>query len=173
MVPIGHPTTPEIIYGFGGTLGYKDFDLSFFFQGSARSSFFVDPGAISPFVQDTGRGEQNGLLRVIAEDHWSEDNRNLYAFWPRLSINGVANNNQASTWWMRDGSFLRLKSLEVGYTMPQNFVRKIGLSNFRLYLNASNLFVISKFKIWDPEMGGNGLGYPVQRVYNIGINFEI
>lgn len=173
MVPIGHPTTPEIVYGFGGTVGYKDFDLSFFFQGSARSSFFIDPGAISPFVQNTATGEQNGLLRVIANDHWSEDNRNLYAFWPRLSIDGVANNNQISTWWMRDGSFLRLKTLELGYTMPDKIVKKIGLSDFRVYLNASNLFVISNFKMWDPEMGGNGLGYPVQRVYNIGISFGI
>ncbi|WP_156032920.1 TonB-dependent receptor [Prevotella sp. 10(H)] len=172
-VPIGHPTTPEIIYGFGGTVGYKDFDLSFFFQGSARSSFFIDPGAISPFVQNTESGEQNGLLRAIADDHWSEDNRNLYAFWPRLSLDGVGNNNQTSTWWMRNGSFLRLKTLEVGYTMPEKFVRKIGISDFRLYLNASNLFVLSNFKMWDPEMGGNGLGYPLQRVYNIGISFGI
>lgn len=173
MVYIGYPTTPEIIYGLGGTLGYKDFDFSFFFQGSARSSFFISPDAISPFVQNAGVGEQNGLLKVIADNHWSEDNRDLYAFWPRLSIDGVSNNNQRSTWWMRDGTFLRLKTLEFGYTMPSKAVQKIGLSDFRFYLNATNLFVLSKFKMWDPEMGGNGLGYPVQRVFNIGVSFGI
>ncbi|GAB3417621.1 TonB-dependent receptor [Niabella aquatica] len=170
-VPIGLPTSPEIIYGFGGTFGYKSFDISAFFQGSARSSFFISPSAISPFVTDGGK--QNGLLNVIAEDHWSEDNRNLYAFWPRLSNIQNNNNNQTSTWWLRDGAFLRLKTVELGYVMPSRILPRIGLSNLRIYLNATNLFVISKFKTWDPEMGGNGLGYPVQRVYNIGINLGL
>ncbi|MFC4672314.1 TonB-dependent receptor [Dysgonomonas termitidis] len=170
-VPIGYPTVPEITYGFGGSFGYKNFDISAFFQGSARSSFFIDPTAISPFVQDGGH--QNGLLKVIVENHWSEDNRNLYAFWPRLSDIQNNNNNQRSTWWMRNGAFLRLKNVEVGYNVPQKMLRKIGLSNCRIYGNATNLFVLSKFKAWDPEMGGNGLGYPVQRVYNIGISFGI
>jgi len=177
-VPIGLPTTPEIIFGFGGSFGYKDFDISAFFQGSARSSFFIgqDPDtqdliAISPFVVNGGR--QNGILSAIAEDHWSEDNRNLYAFWPRLSNVQNNNNNQRSTWWIRSGNFLRLKTVEIGYTANGKLLRKLGLSRCRFYLNASNLFVASKFKIWDPEMGGNGLGYPVQRVYNVGINFGI
>ncbi len=170
-VPIGLPTTPEIIYGFGGTIGYKGFDLSAFFQGSARSSFFISPSAISPFV--ASGGQQNGLMKVIAEDHWSENNRNLYAFWPRLSTIQNNNNNQTSTWWLRDGAFLRLKTVELGYTMPSKILSKTRISNCRIYINASNLFIISKFKTWDPEMGGNGLGYPVQRVYNIGINIGI
>ncbi len=170
-VPIGLPTTPEIIYGFGGSFGYKSFDVSAFLQGSTRSSFFISPSDISPFV--TNGGQQNGLLRVIAENHWSEDNRNLYAFWPRLSNIQNNNNNQRSTWWMRDGSFLRVKNVELGYTLISRQLTRWGLSNCRIYLNASNLFVISKFKTWDPEMGGNGLGYPVQRVYNIGINLGL
>jgi len=173
-VPIGFPKTPEIIYGFGGTVGYKNVDFSAFFQGSARSSFFISPEAISPFAPDKDDArKQNGLLKVIADDHWSEDHRNLYAFWPRMSYKQNENNNQPSTWWMRNGAFLRLKSVEIGYNFPQERARKFGLSNFRLYLNATNLFVISKFKLWDPEMGGNGLGYPIQRVYNIGIRFDI
>ncbi|RGN40289.1 SusC/RagA family TonB-linked outer membrane protein [Bacteroides oleiciplenus] len=176
MVPIGYPTNPEINYGFGGTLGYKQFDFSFFFQGSARSSFFIDPTNISPFLSRTISGEagyQNGLLKVVADDHWSEDNRNLYAFFPRLSNTSVENNMQQSTWWLRDGSFLRLKSLEIGYNVPEIALKKVGLSNIRIYLNASNIFVISGFKLWDPEMGGKGLGYPIQRTFNIGINLGI
>ena len=146
--------------------------------GKDRDSFvfFIAPDKISPFVMRTGEGEegmQNGLLKVIADDHWSEDNRNLYAFWPRLTDRNNPNNTQPSTWWMRNGSFLRLKSVELGYTLPAKTAQKIKLSNLRVYVNASNLFCISSFKLWDPEMGGNGLGYPLQRVYNIGINLGL
>lgn len=170
-VPIGYPTSPEIIYGFGGTLGYKKFDLSLFFQGSARSSFFINPQNISPFV--TNGGAQNGLLKVVADDHWSEDNRNLYAFWPRLSNTFIENNNQSSTWWMRNGAFLRLKSVELGYNVPKEFLDKYSISNLRLYANTMNPVVFSQFKLWDPEMGGNGLGYPIQVTYNFGILLDL
>lgn len=175
-IPIGYPVVPEINYSFGGSVGFKNFDFSLYFQGSARSSIFIAPDKISPFVMRTGEGEegmQNGLLKVIADDHWSEDNRNLYAFWPRLTDRNNPNNTQPSTWWMRNGSFLRLKSVELGYTLPAKTAQKIKLSNLRVYVNASNLFCISSFKLWDPEMGGNGLGYPLQRVYNIGINLGL
>ena len=171
MVPIGYPTSPEIIYGFGGTLGYKDFDFSLFFQGSARSSFFINPRNISPFV--TNGGAQNGLLEVVANDHWSEDNRNVYAFWPRLSNNFIENNNQSSTWWMRNGAFLRLKSVELGYNVPKNVLDHWHISGLRLYANTTNPVVFSQFKLWDPEMGGNGLGYPVQSTYNFGILLDL
>ena len=172
-VPIGYPTTPEITYGFGLSTGYKDWDFSVFFQGNARSSFWVDPKAISPFIDTDGNNDissQNALLKVIADDHWSESNRDIYAFWPRLSNASLENNNQTSTWWMQDGAFMRLKSLEVGYTIPKELIRKIHLGNVRIYLSGTNLLTFSKFKLWDTEMGGNGLGYPIQRVYNIGLN---
>lgn len=170
-VCMGYPTVPEINYGFGASMGWKNIDFSFFFTGVGRRSFMINPGNITPF--HTNGGYQNGLLQVIADDHWSEDNRNIYAFWPRLSSRIVDNNNIASSWWLRNGSFLRLKSLEVGYTIPTKVLRSWGLKNLRIYLNASNLFVISKFKMWDPEMGGNGIGYPLQRVYNIGLSIGI
>lgn len=171
QAPIGYPTTPEIVYGFGGTVGYKNVDFSLFLQGSARSSFFINPQNISPFV--INGGAQNGLLKVIADNHWSEDNRNSYAFWPRLSDTFVDNNNRTSTWWMRNGAFLRLKSVELGYNIPQSFLDKVKISSLRFYANTTNPVVFSKFKMWDPEMGGNGLGYPVQTTYNFGILLEL
>ena len=167
-VAIGHPTSPELIYGFGGTLGFKGFDVSVFFQGSARSSFFINSENIAPFVFNGG--SQNGLLSAIADSYWSEENRDIYAMWPRLSSRFVANNNQTSTWWMRNGGFLRLKSAEIGYNIPDKLQKRLRLINPRLYVNATNLGIWSNYSIWDPEMGGNGLGYPVQTVYNIGIS---
>ncbi len=169
-VPIGNPTSPEIVYGFGGTVGYKKFDFSVFFQGVARTSFFINPENIAPFVLNGPY--QNNLLDVVAQDHWSEDNRDLYAFWPRLSNTFVENNNQVSTWWMRNGAFLRLKTIEAGYNAPEAFTSKIGIKGLRIYFSGNNLAVWSKFKLWDPEMGGSGLGYPIQSVYNLGLKVD-
>ena len=116
-VPIGNPTTPEIVYGFG------------------PSTF-------------------------IAEDHWSPDNQNIFAKYPRLTIERSANNATTSTYWERDGAFLKLKNAEIGYTFK----------SMRFYLRGSNLLTFSKFKLWDPEMGGGaGMKYPTQRTYNVGI----
>ena len=172
-VPIGYPTTPEIIYGFGVSSTYKNFDLSFFFQGSARSSFFIDAYRTSPFIDTSGSAiGNNALLNAWANDHWSENDRNLYAAWPRLSDQLIDNNNRNSTWWLRDGGFLRLKSLEIGYSINTENFEKVKLESFRVYLSGTNLFTFSKFKIWDVEMGGNGLGYPIQRGVNFGINMN-
>ena len=172
-VPIGYPTTPEIIYGFGVSSTYKNFDLSFFFQGSARSSFFIDAYRTSPFIDTSGSAiGNNALLNAWANDHWSENDRNLYAAWPRLSDQLIDNNNRNSTWWLRDGGFLRLKSLEVGYSINTESFEKVKLESLRIYLSGTNLLTFSKFKIWDVEMGGNGLGYPIQRGVNFGINMN-
>ena len=175
-VPIGHPNTPEIIYGFGVSSGYKGLDVSIFFQGSARSSFWIDASATAPFIDHDQNGspwnnylKNNALLQAYADSHWSESNRDIYAIWPRLSERAEPNNTERNTWFMQDGSFLRLKSAEIGYSLPKSLYSRIGLKQTRLYVSGTNLLVFSKFKLWDPEMGGNGLGYPVQRVINFGI----
>ena len=178
MVPIGFPTRPEIIYGFGASVGFRNFDANVFFQGSARSSFWVDSHAVTPFVNAwpghddpyslTGAGN-NAVLRFIERDHWSEANQNPYAAWPRLSPVQVANNNQRSTWFMHNGAFLRLKSAEIGYTLPTHIYSRASLSSARFYVSGTNLFTFSAFRHWDIEMGGNGLAYPIQRVINLGL----
>ena len=177
QVPIGHPTTPEITYGFGFSIGYKSFDFSTFFQGSARSAFWIDANATAPFKNFLYGGEsldgkpQNQLLKAYADNHWSEDHQNAYALWPRLSTTnvGTENNAQTSTWFMRNGAFLRIKQAEIGYTLPQTLTRKLSIKKFRAYINGTNLWSFSGFNLWDIEMAGNGLGYPVQRVFNIGL----
>ncbi|KAA6300432.1 MAG: TonB-dependent receptor SusC [Candidatus Ordinivivax streblomastigis] len=172
-VPIGYPTVPEINYGFGLSVGYKGVDASFFFQGSGRQSFWMDLGKISPFLDsDSSDGMigQNAILKPVSDSYWSENNRNSYAFWPRLSNYSVENNTKTSTWFMQDATFLRLKSFEVGYTIPQKILKKWRMANLRVYMSGTNLLCWSAFKLWDPEMAGNGLGYPLQRVINIGLN---
>lgn len=176
-VPIGHPETPEINYGFGLSAGYKGVDVSFFFQGSGRQSFWLDQKKVAPFRDcDTGDNDddkltgQNSVLHAFADSYWSENNRNPYALWPRLSNQVVENNDQQSTWFMQDATFIRLKSVEIGYTFPQTLTKKFKVNNLRLYMSGTNLLCWSRFKLWDPEMAGNGLGYPVQRVINVGLN---
>ena len=174
MVPIGYPTSPEIIYGFGVSLGHKGFDFSVFFQGMGRESFWIDASSAyntrtnrygtAPFVN-------NGqLLKAYSDSHWSEDNRDIYALYPRYSAYENKNNTQVSTWWMRDGSFLRLKQMEFGYTLPQKLTNKIHVDNLRVYFQGNNLLCWSKFKLWDPELAGEGFNYPIQRTFNIGVN---
>ncbi|TDQ08787.1 SusC/RagA family TonB-linked outer membrane protein [Pedobacter metabolipauper] len=166
MVPIGNPLTPEVIYGFGFSFKYKNIDFSAFAQGSANQSFWIDPSATAPF------NNQTQLLKAYADSYWSEENRNVYAIWPRLSPTVNANNAQTSTWFMRNAAFLRIKQIELGYSLPKSVLSKIKAAGFRVYVNGSNLFMFSKFKMWDAEMAGNGLGYPVQKVFNVGVNLN-
>jgi TonB-linked SusC/RagA family outer membrane protein len=178
-VPIGYPTEPQIIYGFGLSAGYKTFDLSFFFQGLAQESFWIntainrDRPSTVPFIDTDANGavrSQNALLQAYADSHWDESNKNIYALFPRFSDKMVSNNYaERSTWFMRDGSFMRLKSAELGYSIPQNVIQRMRMANLRIYLSGTNLLTFSKFKLWDPEMAGNGLGYPIQRVINLGM----
>ncbi|GAA4307755.1 TonB-dependent receptor [Compostibacter hankyongensis] len=178
QVPIGYPTTPEIVFGFGFSAGYKNFDLSCFFQGLARESFWINPYATAPFVSYLYPNEtapagvlQNQLLKAIADNYWSESNQNPYAFWPRLSATStlLSNDAQQNTWFMRNGALLRLKTLELGYTLPRKITQRWHITETRFYFSGINLWTLSKFDLWDVEMGGNGLGYPIQKVMNLGI----
>jgi TonB-linked SusC/RagA family outer membrane protein len=165
QVPLGYPTTPEIVYGFGISIGYKKFDFSTFFQGSGRSSFWIDANATAPFING------NQLLKAYADDYWSEDNQKLDALWPRLSTTSAGNSNNSvrSTWFMRNGSFLRLKQIELGYSLSKSLLDRLYIESLRIYASGTNTLVWSNFKLWDVEMGNNGLGYPIQKVFNIGL----
>lgn len=169
QVFLGLPSTPEIVYGAGLSMSFRQFDLSAFFQGVGRTSFFIDPGQTSPFLNN------RQVLKAFAESHWTEENQNMYAKYPRLGVSStdLSNNLQTSSWWMRDGAFIRLKSLEVGYSLPQKTARRMFMSNCRIYLSTLNPLTWSRFKDWDPELASNGFSYPIQRVYNIGINVNL
>jgi TonB-linked SusC/RagA family outer membrane protein len=153
---IGNPTVPQIVYGFGTSASYKGFDASLFFQGVANTSLMMEN--LHPFG-----AMYTQLYQFIADDVWTESNPNPNAKYPRL-VSGVAshNNFEQSSYWLRDGSFIRLKNVEVGYTYK--FAR--------FYLAGQNVFTWSPFTHWDPEIGGGrGLKYPPQRTFSLGFQF--
>lgn len=154
---------PRIQYGFGLNVTYKNFDFGVFFNGSAKRKIMINSG-YTPFLAGGGDGitvetlERN-LMQWIADDHWSVDNPNPNASYPRLGIveADIANNVQPSSYWVRNGNFLRFKTLEVGYRFPY----------CRVYFSGDNLAVFSPFKLWDPELSWNA--YPLQRTFNLGV----
>ena len=155
----GNPTVPEIIYGFGFSLKYKGFDCSAFLQGQGKVSIIMYN--YHPFATAATPG--SGLMQWIADEHWSEDDPNPKALYPRLSPLWNNNNTKASTLYVRNGKMLRLKTAEIGYTYKK----------MRVYVSGTNLLTFAPFKYWDPEKGsGNGLGYPLQRTYNLGFQFN-
>ena len=152
------PYFPEIQYGFGGSIKYKKWDASLMFQGNGRYQIAVYGS--EPFCDASHYGY--GIVKFMADDHWSWDNNNKDAAYPRLTSTKSDNNTQRSTQYMHDASFLRLKSAEVGY----------NYKFLRVYLSGNNLFYISKFKYFDPEKGsGSGLTYPLQRTVRLGFQF--
>lgn len=171
-VPIGYPTIPNYIYGFGFSAGFKGFDFSCFFQAATECSFRINYEKTAPFVNNGQWGSvtANAMLTEWADNRWTESNRDCYAMYPRLTPQIVSNNNKSSTWWLRDGSYLRLKTLEFGYTIPKKACQAMRMKTFRIYFSGTNLFTLSKFKMWDVEMSDNGLNYPIQRVFNLGLN---
>ena len=158
-------SVPRIQYGFGLNLTYKKFDLGVFFNGSAKRKIMINSG-YAPFLSGGGDGMtteslERNLMQWIADDHWSVDNPNPNAAYPRLGITSAdtSNNTQPSSYWMRNGNFLRFKSLEVGYRFPY----------CRVYFSGDNLAVFSPFKLWDPELSWNA--YPLQRTFYLGVQF--
>ena len=172
---IGFPTTPRIIYGFNGFINYKGLEFSFAFQGSGQRGFFINPAAISPFYGN------HALLTAIYKDHWSVDNQAERPLWPRLSTKSITAHNpqedyttdketRMSTYFLKEGRFLRCTSLELGYNLPKKWSRKLALKNLKVYVRANNPFLISNFDLWDVELGGNGFNYPIQKTYSVGLN---
>ena len=129
---------------------------------------------VHPFseVSLAGKIGNNQLLKMFADSHWSEENQDIYAVAPRFSQNALTNNSVSSSWWLRNGDFLRLKQVELGVTCPNSWIQKLKISSLRLYVTMTNPYIWSKFKDWDVEQKGYGLNYPIQRVTNFGINLN-
>lgn len=169
---MGGTVNPEIVYGFGATARYKNIDLNVFFQGNGKTYRFIG-GVSSHFLPGSSMGAMGNIFTNY-NDRWTEENPVQDAFYPRLSWGTNSNNSQNSTWWLRDMSLLRMKDIEIGYTLPQKWTTTIGLSNVRFYAKGSNLLTFSKFDLWDPELNtSNGAMYPIMKSFSLGfdVNF--
>ena len=169
---IGDPSMPELVYGFGASLKYKGFDFSFLLQGAGNRSTYLTGGwYFQPFQADRSPKYMGNVMTMFL-DRWTEDNPNPNAFSPRLSYGANANNYKTSTWWQRDASYLRIKNIELGYTLPENLTKKIHAKSMRVYLQGVNLLTISKFysDFWDPETSADS--YPMQKTIYLGLNLS-
>lgn len=170
---IGTGDVPAFTYGFGLTAEYKRFDLSLFFQGQSNADIMLHGQSVQPFVGGGGIGN----LYTAAVDRWTPESDNPYAMYPRLSYGdsgiGQNNNTQISSWWLRSVNFLRLKTAEIGYNLPESFSNKMQTQSIRFYLRGVNLLTFSKFDMWDPELNSsNGRAYPNITTISAGFNVQ-
>ncbi len=167
---IGNGDIPQISYGFGFNIDYKQFSVGLLFQGTAMASRLIN-GIVFAY------GSPNSAVYDNIDDCWTEENPSQDVFYPRLSYGSDSanyqNNTLNSTWWLKDMSFLRLKNLQISYAIPEHWNRAIGINNASVYILGTNLLTFSDWKLWDPELNtSTGMHYPNSTTYSIGVNFK-
>lgn len=165
---IGGTVNPELVYGFGLNLSYKSLDFGFFFQGNGNTYRIIGDGQKN-FLPGSTIGAEGNIF-TNATDAWTVDNPVQDAFYPRLHMGYNAHNAQASDWWLKDMSMIRLKNVELGYSLPTTLIQRAAMEYARVFVRGTNLFQLSKFKLWDPELDtNNGLKYPIMATYSVGL----
>lgn len=169
---IAGSNVPKLFSSLNLFADYKGFDFSVMFQGAALTEYalsgyypsigYDNTEFTSPFFQ------LGNAPKYLVENSWTPDNKN--AKYPRLSDMKIQNNKWASTLWIVDGSYLRLKNTQLGYTIPRQLISKIGIDRCRVYVSGGNLFTLTEFQYMDPEAPdvSNGF-YPQQKVYSFGL----
>ena len=177
-VAIGATDTPSLIYGLGASVSWRGFDLNLHFQGAGKYTFLINSGAVNAFRD----GRWGNILQGITDNRWissdisgTKETENPNAPYPRLSYGYNLNNQQSSSFWLRNGRFLRLKNLDIGYTLPKPMVNTIHLESVRIYISGQNLITWSPFKLWDPELDSRQRGqiYPITRSLTAGIQISL
>lgn len=177
-VAIGATDTPSFIYGLGASVSWRGFDLNLHFQGAGKYTFLINSGAVNAFRD----GRWGNILQGITDNRWissdisgTKETENPNAPYPRLSYGYNLNNQQSSSFWLRNGRFLRLKNLDIGYTLPKPMVNTIHLESVRIYISGQNLITWSPFKLWDPELDSSQRGqiYPITRSLTAGIQISL
>jgi TonB-linked SusC/RagA family outer membrane protein len=178
VVPIGASRVPSLIYGIGMSARWHGIDFNVHFQGAGKSSYFIDGPSVYPFVEgswgniltDVTVPGNRWISKEISGDPATE---NPHAKYPRLSYGGNGNNYRASSFWLRNGAYLRLKNIELGYTLPQRITRWAHINSARFYIMGQNLMVWDHLKLWDPELAsGNGMNYPLSKTISGGLTIN-
>ena len=155
IVPLGYRQQPGLQYGIGLSANWKNWNLSMLLQGTGKCDFFV--GGNGPHAFHDGR--TGNILQVMVEgNRWipkeisgTEATENPNADWPRLTYGNNNMNNRASTFWLHDRKYLRLRNVELSYDFPQLWTRKFYVNNLRIGFIGQNLLTWAPFKWWDPE----------------------
>lgn len=155
---------PRFTYGLNFTGSYKSFDMSLFFQGVGKRDIILTGDAVWALYNA-------GKMQKWQSDCWSESN--VDASYPRLIAASSHNNFNYSDFWVYNAAYLRLKNMQIGYTVPKALTSRMGISNIRVYFTADNLFTIDDLPDgWDPEMNsGDAEIYPITKTYLAGIQF--
>lgn len=165
-VAIGRSNFPELVFGLNLSAQWKGFDISMFFQGAALADFYYSGYLAHPYLE----GQGGTLFEHHINNTWTPENRN--AEFPRLYYGGNVNNKYFSSFWLRNGSYLRLKNMEIGYDIKSVLLKNISaIQKCRIYVSGSNLFTCSAIKYFDPELrDAGGSAYPQMKTYVLGIN---
>ncbi|UOB16035.1 SusC/RagA family TonB-linked outer membrane protein [Abyssalbus ytuae] len=177
-VAIGATRRPNLIYGMGVSVNWRRFSLGVHFQGAGKSTFSIYGKTVYAFsegewgqVMKGVMGNNRWISADISGDPSTEDPNASY---PRLSYGENPNNFRESTFWLRDGRYLRLKTIDIGYNLPKSLTSKVRVENIRLYVVGTNLVTWSKFKLWDPELASpRGEDYPPTKSITLGINVNL
>jgi TonB-linked SusC/RagA family outer membrane protein len=168
---IGYNPLPLITYGFTLGANWKGFDLSAFFQGAAKSTIGVRNFLTEPFNNNSSNTSYE-----YYNNRWTPAT-DMTAKYPRASAAPYTNDTQGSDFWLRDASYLRLRTATLGYTIPSSVVRALKIKSVRLYVTGQNLLTFSKLKFTDPELaGGTGIAqgqdtaWPIQKTWTFGLN---
>ncbi|WP_162946187.1 TonB-dependent receptor [Chitinophaga barathri] len=164
--PIGYGSIPEIVYGFGPTITYKGWSLAGWFKGISNVDIQLNGDGLQPFSQG---GERGNLMKQIT-DRWTPDNPDKRPLYPRLTYGNDNMNYANSSWWTKNGAFLRLQTIQLGYNFTDEWLKYAGMANLNIYFIGYNLMTVSEFTMWDVELGdGRGAQYPLTKTFNIGI----
>lgn len=176
VVPVGATRTPNAIYGIGASLQWRGFDINVHFQGAGKSAYMLNGSSIYAFQSGSWGNiltdlEKPGNRWISRDISGTPDTENPNAKYPRLSYGGQSNNYRHSTFWLENGSYIRFKTLEIGYSLPKKFVTKLFMNDVRVYFLGSNLAVWDSLKLWDPELAsGDGAKYPISKSFTLGLN---
>ncbi|SFA44406.1 TonB-linked outer membrane protein, SusC/RagA family [Pedobacter suwonensis] len=167
QAPIGYGSIPEIVYGFGPTFKWKNWSLAGWFKGISNVDIFLNGDGFQPFRLG---GERGNLFSAIT-NRWTPQNNASNPLYPRITYGNDNMNYETSSWWTKNGSFLRLQTVELNYNFAnKKWLKKIGASNLNIYFIGYNLLTTSEFKLWDVELGdGRGSQYPLLKTYNMGL----